>query len=272
MPRITPLVSFSVSLYRLLLIAYPAAFRNEYGEVMVQLFRDMACDAYQHCGLLGLSALWLRTLADFTVSVIRQHRDKPEEATSETVLLRDLMRQWSQCGAAALATTALSIWYTFHLLQLFSRRSIRIWATLTLVTFGIWFSSFFTGLGTHSFGVGGPAFRFEEGSMQIRYAYEYGEPLLLEQWHKQIRQVQYDPSFIDRLAKKPSAWEFSFLSGITGAQTISTNAVTHRKLVQPYNSWRLRLPFGILPMFLLVGTIRVYLRRNAGSTAAVQSA
>ena len=37
----------SIYLYRLMLAAYPIAFRQEYGEAMAQLFRDTARDAYQ---------------------------------------------------------------------------------------------------------------------------------------------------------------------------------------------------------------------------------
>ena len=41
------LVAFSLWLYRLLLAAYPTAFRQEYGEAMTQLFRDTVLDGYR---------------------------------------------------------------------------------------------------------------------------------------------------------------------------------------------------------------------------------
>ena len=70
-------VERSVRLYRLLLAAYPAPFRHEYGEAMVQLFSDTSRDAYRRRGLLGLVAVWPPALADLTINVIHQHQDKP---------------------------------------------------------------------------------------------------------------------------------------------------------------------------------------------------
>jgi hypothetical protein len=57
-------VTLSVAIYRVLLVAYPAAFRHCYGELMVQVFRDTCRRAEQLYGLIGVLALWLPTLAD----------------------------------------------------------------------------------------------------------------------------------------------------------------------------------------------------------------
>jgi hypothetical protein len=85
-------VEWSIALYRLLLAAYPAAFRREYGEAMSQLFRDTALDGYRQRGVWGLLAVWLRTLGDFTISVGRQHREEAARP-HEFVSLRDLVQR-----------------------------------------------------------------------------------------------------------------------------------------------------------------------------------
>ena len=107
MPRIPRLVEYSISLYRLLLVAYPAVFRNEYGEAMVQLFGDTALAGYRRYGLLGLSAVWLRTLADFTFSVFHEHRDKPAELSSESLLLRDFLQVTVQPVLSSVSAASL---------------------------------------------------------------------------------------------------------------------------------------------------------------------
>ena len=63
-------IAFSVSIYRLLLIAYPGPFRDEYRTEMVQAFRDCCHDAANRAGCGGLVKLWLHTLADLLVSAL----------------------------------------------------------------------------------------------------------------------------------------------------------------------------------------------------------
>lgn len=67
-----PLVRLSVRLYRALLAAYPAGFREEYGSLMVQVFHDCCLSAARGAPG-GLSGLWLRTLADYFITLIEQH-------------------------------------------------------------------------------------------------------------------------------------------------------------------------------------------------------
>jgi serine/threonine protein kinase len=62
-------------IYRILLGLYPAAFREEYGPLMVQLFRDMCRDA-RRSGTGGLVRLWLHTLFDLIRSALREHLAK----------------------------------------------------------------------------------------------------------------------------------------------------------------------------------------------------
>jgi len=110
--KLPPFVAWSVWFYRLLLAAYPASFREEYGQAMVQVFRDTAREEYRRRGLRGLVMVWLRTLVDFSVSVVRQHREQAAAApaSSESVLLRDLWQQWRQFATVAISATTFSAW------------------------------------------------------------------------------------------------------------------------------------------------------------------
>jgi hypothetical protein len=54
----------SPRVYTLLLLAYPATFRREYGAQMGQVFRDSCRDQKRKGGNIGLLQLWLQTLLD----------------------------------------------------------------------------------------------------------------------------------------------------------------------------------------------------------------
>lgn len=60
-PRI---VVFSEKVYRTLLRLYPSAHRREYGELMMQLFRDECRDGWRTGRSVGLMKVWLRVLPD----------------------------------------------------------------------------------------------------------------------------------------------------------------------------------------------------------------
>lgn len=62
-------IRLSVACYRLLLMAYPTAYRQIYGPLMQQLFQDLCRDAYQQNGWRSLIPFWIRTLLDFAQSV-----------------------------------------------------------------------------------------------------------------------------------------------------------------------------------------------------------
>jgi len=67
------LIGASDWLYRLLLHAYPATFRECYGGEMAQVFRECCREAYRRRGAVGLAGLWARTLSDLVISAIDQH-------------------------------------------------------------------------------------------------------------------------------------------------------------------------------------------------------
>jgi hypothetical protein len=66
-------ISFSTSLYGLLLATYPSGFRHEYGPYMAQVFRDSTLRSYRLDGLPGLLDLWIHTIIDYFKSVVEEH-------------------------------------------------------------------------------------------------------------------------------------------------------------------------------------------------------
>ena len=63
--------------YARLLKLYPQAHREAYGESMLQVFGDQCREAQACRGGPGLLALWLRTLLDLAVSILREHVTDP---------------------------------------------------------------------------------------------------------------------------------------------------------------------------------------------------
>lgn len=70
-------VSLSVSVYRGLLRTYPRRFRQEYGEAMAQVFRDLCLQP----GEAGLAGVWGHTLLDYAMSLVFEHMDRGVEMT-----------------------------------------------------------------------------------------------------------------------------------------------------------------------------------------------
>src|ERR1051326_7211289 len=63
----------SERLYRLLLQAYPRAFRQEYAAEMLLAFRDAYREASERKGTLGVLGLWRVFLGDYVTTVCIQH-------------------------------------------------------------------------------------------------------------------------------------------------------------------------------------------------------
>ncbi len=66
-------VERSMRIYRGLLRCYPAAFRQEFGDEMSLVFRELATDAWEQRGHRGLANVWVRVLIDFARTVPYQH-------------------------------------------------------------------------------------------------------------------------------------------------------------------------------------------------------
>ena len=67
------MLSASLRLYTLLLLIYPRSFRREYGELMIQLFRDMMRDGIRQRGGLGAIEVWWRVVAELPATEWQQH-------------------------------------------------------------------------------------------------------------------------------------------------------------------------------------------------------
>src|SRR6185369_15813615 len=59
---------WSITLYRVLMNAYPREFRNQYGEPVDQAFRDLHRDAFQKHGYVEMTLLWFHVVPDFLFS------------------------------------------------------------------------------------------------------------------------------------------------------------------------------------------------------------
>jgi hypothetical protein len=67
-------MTLAEQIYRALLLLYPADYRHEYGDLMLQIFRDVSRDKYRRQGIGGIVLWWCRTLLDLTLTVIEQRR------------------------------------------------------------------------------------------------------------------------------------------------------------------------------------------------------
>ncbi len=85
MTQVSP-VSFSVTVYRLLLAFYPRDFRDEYGPHMVQVFQDMSLRAYRQNGSDGILRLWAITFFDLLKSAVEEHLHKETNVNKSTFI------------------------------------------------------------------------------------------------------------------------------------------------------------------------------------------
>lgn len=58
------LLNLSERWFRLLQRLYPADFRDEMGDAVVETYRDRAREALTRGGVTGLAAVWVRVLVD----------------------------------------------------------------------------------------------------------------------------------------------------------------------------------------------------------------
>jgi hypothetical protein len=79
-------VDLLTGVYRRLLWLYPAQYREEYGWLQVQLFRDKAYDTYSRCGIAGVALYWIKALADLSVSVMRERNDRELMPSDEALV------------------------------------------------------------------------------------------------------------------------------------------------------------------------------------------
>ena len=65
--------SIAERVYRALLGLYPGAFRNRFGDEMVQLFADQLRDARRPQARAATVRTWIRTLADLALTAVSEH-------------------------------------------------------------------------------------------------------------------------------------------------------------------------------------------------------
>ena len=68
------LLKFCAGSYRLLLAAYPAAFRFRYADEMMQVFEDLLQYEAQQKGRMSVMRLWLRSLIDLWVTAFVERK------------------------------------------------------------------------------------------------------------------------------------------------------------------------------------------------------
>src|SRR5688572_14644994 len=74
--------------YALMLTAYPAEFRRQYGAPMVQLFRDCEDAARNRKGLGALMHFWMTALLDLVITAPKEHLDNLRKEKSVMKNLR----------------------------------------------------------------------------------------------------------------------------------------------------------------------------------------
>jgi hypothetical protein len=93
--------------YKLLLIAYPSAFRREYGLQMQQVFRDCYRDEARRNSHSAIAGYWMRTLLDLLLTAAREHSESfRKDHTIMSTLRRDLI---ALAGCIAIIATALAL-------------------------------------------------------------------------------------------------------------------------------------------------------------------
>ena len=106
--------SVSVRLYRALLRAYPADFRDHYRTELVQTFRDCHRAAYARTRFSGLAGLWVHTVFDLVHSASIEHF---ENLGREDEAMNNLQRQVIAvlgCIAIIIAAFALQAYVRNH--------------------------------------------------------------------------------------------------------------------------------------------------------------
>ncbi len=99
----------SYRLYDLLLRAYPAKFRCEYGPQMAQVFRDCHRAEERRGGLAGIAGLWLRTMLDLAQTAPHEHIENlGKEDTIMKNLKSDLVALLGCIGIIVVALVLLT--------------------------------------------------------------------------------------------------------------------------------------------------------------------
>jgi len=100
-----PGLLFSHRLYTLLLAAYPSTFRQEYGALMAQVFRDRCREVARQRSGVGLLSLWQETLLDLVRTVTTEHLENLRKG--QTALKNLRMDALALLGCIAIILSAM---------------------------------------------------------------------------------------------------------------------------------------------------------------------
>jgi hypothetical protein len=96
----------SCRVYKFLLVAYPSAFRHEYGRQMQQVFRDCYRDEARR-NQFAIAGYWMRTLLDLVRTATKEHSEKlRKDHTIMSSLRRDIV---SLVGCTAIIVVAFAL-------------------------------------------------------------------------------------------------------------------------------------------------------------------
>ena len=96
----------SCRVYKLLLVAYPSAFRREYGHQMQQVFRDCYRDEARR-NQFAIAGYWMRTLLDLVLTATKEHSEHlRKDHTIMSSLRRDIV---SIVGCTAIIVVAFAL-------------------------------------------------------------------------------------------------------------------------------------------------------------------
>jgi len=154
MPMDPPIIVFSVKIYKVLLAAYPAKFRMEYGSLMSQVFRDCCLRAFRQNGTKGMLQLWVLTLFDLLRSLIEEYLQK-ETFMTKSKFIR--LSGWSfMLGAVAFFVSTLSALVKSNFYDPYMRLNVFVFYNTGLVL-ALW-------IGTILLAVGGLGLRARYGA------------------------------------------------------------------------------------------------------------
>jgi hypothetical protein len=134
-----PMVAFSLRVYQVFLIAYPAQFRQEYGSHMMQVFQDTCQRAVRQDGTIGMLKFWALTLLDLIQSVISEHMQKEAQMKQEMKPEDIRTAGWALILGAisfVLGTLLAIIEYSNGNWSLFAFLSL-VFVSLPLLVFGV---------------------------------------------------------------------------------------------------------------------------------------
>ena len=138
------IIVFSVKTYKVLLAAYPAKFRNEYGPHMAQVFLDCCLRAFRQNGTIGMLGLWALTLFDFLRSLIEEYLQK-ETFMTKTKFIR--LSGWTlMLGAITFFVSTLSALVESNFYDPYMRLNIFVFYNTGLVL-ALWISTILLAVG-----------------------------------------------------------------------------------------------------------------------------